>query len=456
MALGRRPTDHQGELFVTSADLPRSAGHPFYDRLNRLLAGHGFDAYVEDLCRPYYADGQGRPGIPPGVYFRMLFVGYFEGIDSQRGIAWRCADSLALRSFLGTPLTEATPEHSSLTRVRQRLPEGVHEAVFEWVLRLAGEHELLTGSAVGVDATTLEANAAMKAIVRKDTGEDYPDYLRRLAREAGLEDPTAEELRRFDKKRPDKTCSNAEWESPADPDARITQMKDGRTHLAYKAEHVVQLQSEIVLGVAIHPADQGDPVALVDSVMIAERRLRAAGSDLEIEEVAADKGYHKAAELEVADALGVRTYIPEPKRPRAKRGRSTLTAAQRRAVRLNRQRVRRPHGRQLQRLRSERVERSFAHVCDTGGGRRSWLRGFVNVTKRYLVHVAAHNLAVVLRALFGVGKPRALQGQVGLCAAVFALVAWLAVPAQHRPATRWIDRLLDCASEVFRPRLCLV
>jgi transposase len=456
MALGRRPTDHQGELFVTSADLPRSAGHPFYDRLNRLLAGHGFDAYVEVLCRPYYADGQGRPGIPPGVYFRMLFVGYFEGIDSQRGIAWRCSDSLALRSFLGTPLTESTPEHSSLTRVRQRLPEEVHEAVFVWVLRLAREHELLTGSAVGVDATTLEANAAMKAIVRKDTGEDYPDYLKRLAREAGLEDPTAEELRRFDKNRPDKTCSNAEWESPADPDARITQMKDGRTHLAYKAEHVVQLESELVVGVAIHPADQGDPVALVDSVLIAEQRLRAAGSDLEIEEVAADKGYHKAAELEVADALGVRTYIPEPKRPRAKRGRSTLTAAQRRAVRLNRQRVRRPHGRRLQRLRSERVERSFAHVCETGGGRRSWLRGFVKVTKRYLVLVAAHNLAVVLRALFGVGKPRALQGEGGLCAAVFALVAWPAAPAQLRAANRWIDRLLLHAPEEFRPRLCLV
>ena len=425
MALGRRPTDHQGELFFTSADLPRSAGHPFYDRLNRLLAGHGFDAYVEDLCRPYYADGAGRPGIPPGVYFRMLFVGYFEGIDSQRGIAWRCSDSLALRSFLGTPLTEATPEHSSLTRVRQRLPEEVHEAVFEWVLRLAREHELLTGSVVGVDATTLEANAAMKAIVRKDTGEDYPDYLRRLAREAGLEDPTAEELRRFDKNRPDKTCSNAEWESPADPDARITQMKDGRTHLAYKAEHVVQLASELVVGAAIHPADQGDPVALVDSVMIAEQRLRAAGSDLEIEEVAADKGYHKASELEVADALGVRTYIPEPKRPRAKRGRSTLTAAQRRAVRLNRQRVRRPHGRRLQRLRSERVERSFAHVCETGGARRTWLRGLINVTKRYLVQVAAHNLAVLLRALCGVGKPRALQG--GLCALFAAVLAWLAV-----------------------------
>jgi transposase len=437
MALGRRPTEHQGELFVTTADLPRSAGHPFYDRLNRLLAGHGFDAYVEDLCRPYYADGQGRPGIPPGVYFRMLFVGYFEGLDSQRGIAWRCADSLALRSFLGVPLTETTPEHSSLTRVRQRLPEDVHEAVFVWVLRLARDEGLLTGSAVGVDATTLEANAAMKAIVRKDTGEDYQDYLKRLAREAGLVDPTAEDLRRFDKNRVDKSCSNTAWESPTDADARITQMKDGRTHLAYKAEHVVQLPSEVVVGVAIHPADQGDAVALLDSVMIAEQRLRAAGHDLAIEEVAADKGYHKASELEVAAALGVRTYIPEPKRPRAKRGRSTLSAAERRAVRLNRQRVRRAHGRRLQRLRSERVERSFAHVCDTGGARRTWLRGFVNVTKRYLVHVAAHNLAVVLRALFGVGKPRALQAEGGPCAAVVAVVAWPAARAQLRPDIRW-------------------
>jgi len=439
MALGRRPTEHQGELFVTSADLPRSAGHPFYDRLNRLLAEHGFDAYAEDLCRPFYADGQGRPGIPPGVYFRMLFVGYFEGIDSQRGIAWRCADSLALRSFLGTPLTEATPDHSSLTRVRQRLPEAVHEAVFIWVLGLAREKRLLAGTAVGVDATTLEANAAMKAIVRQDTGEDYKAYLRRLAHEAGMEDPTDEDLRRFDKTRPGKSCSNAEWQSPADPDARIAQMKDGRTRLAYKAEHVVQLQSELVLGVRIHPADQGDAATLVDAGMLAEQRLRAAGSDLEIDEAAADKGYHKASELELAAALGVRTYIPEPRRKKkGRRGTGRRqTAAQRRAVRLNRRRVRGRHGRRLQRLRSERVERSFAHVCDTGGARRTWLRGFVNVTKRYLVHVAAHNLAVVLRALFGAGKPRCLQAGGGLCAAALAVVAWLAARARLGAVLRW-------------------
>jgi transposase len=431
MALGRRPTSHQGELFVTAADLPRSAGHAFYDRLNRLLAEHSFDAYVEDLCRPFYADGQGRPGIPPGVYFRMLFVGYFEGIDSQRGIAWRCADSLALRAFLGTPLTEATPDHSSLTRLRQRLPEAIHEAVFVWVLRLARERKLLAGAAVGVDATTLEANAAMKAIVRRDTGEDYKQYLMRLAQEAGIESPTDEELRRFDKSRPGKTCANTQWQSPTDPDARITRMKDGRTHLAYKAEHVVQLQSELVVGVAIHPADQGDAVTLVDSVMVATQRLRAAGSDLAIDEAAADKGYHKASELEVAAALGVRTYIPEPWRKRKRRGGGRgQTVAQRRAVRLNRRRVRGRHGRQLQRLRSERVERSFAHVCDTGGARRTWLRGFVNVTKRYLIHVAAHNLAVVLRALFGAGKPRCLQGGGGLAPALLAVVARLAAWAR--------------------------
>jgi transposase len=443
MALGRRSTDQQGELFVTSADLPRSAGHPFYDRLNRLLAEHGFDAYAEGLCRPYYADGRGRPGIPPGVYFRMLFVGYFEGIDSQRGIAWRCADSLALRAFLGTPLTEATPDHSSLTRVRQRLPEDVHEAVFEWVLGLARAKKLLIGAAVGVDATTLEANAAMRSIVQHDTGEDYKTYLRRLAQEAGIEDPTDEDLRRFDKTRPGKTCSNAQWQSPIDPDARITRMKDGRTHLAYKTEHVVQLQSELVLGVQIHPADQCDAVTLVDAVMLAEQHLRAAGSDLVIDEAAADKGYHKAAELEVATAVGVRTYVPEPKRRRgAGRGR---TAEEQRAVRLNRRRVRGAHGRRLQRLRSERVERSFAHVCDTGGARRTWLRGFVNVTKRYLVQVAAHNLAVVLRALFGVGKPRALQGAALACAALLAVVAGLAARARLELAARWLGRLTDCA-----------
>src|SRR3954465_15149459 len=262
MALGRRRSSHQGELFVTSADLPQSPGHAFYDRLNVLLAEAGFDRFVEDLCRPYYAEEVGRPSLPPGTYFRMLFVGYFEGIDSQRGIAWRCADTLSLRAVLAIPATEASPDHSSLTKIRQRLPEVVHERVFALVLKLAHEKNLLKGKTIGVDSTTLEANAAMRAIVRKDTGEDYKAYLKRLAKEAGIENPTDEDLRRFDRKRKKKT-SNEDWVSAADAGSRGAKMKDGRTHLAYKAEHAVDLDSGLVLAAAIHPADQGDQATLV-------------------------------------------------------------------------------------------------------------------------------------------------------------------------------------------------
>lgn len=208
MAPGRRRSSHQGELFLTSADLPQSPGHAFYDRLNEPLAAADFDRFVEDLCRPHYADEVGRPSLPPGTYFRMLFVGYFEGIDSQRGIAWRCADSLPLRAFLAIPATEAPPDHSSLTKIRQRLPEVVHEQVFARVLALAHTKGVLKGKTVGVDSTTLEANAAMRAIVRKDTGEDYKTYLKRLAKEAGIENPTDAELRRFDRKRPKKGSNN--------------------------------------------------------------------------------------------------------------------------------------------------------------------------------------------------------------------------------------------------------
>ena len=180
MSMGRRPTEEQGEFWVPTADLPRSPGHVFYDKLNRFLADAGFDRRVETLCRPLYADELGRASIPPGVYFRMLLVGYFEGIDSQRGIAWRCADSLSLRSFLGVPIGESTPDHSSLTRIRDRLPLEIHEEVFVFVLELAQERKLLRGKTVAIDATTLEANAALRNIVRKDTGEDYKTYLKRL------------------------------------------------------------------------------------------------------------------------------------------------------------------------------------------------------------------------------------------------------------------------------------
>ncbi|MFL5863793.1 MAG: transposase [Solirubrobacteraceae bacterium] len=429
MAMGKRKP-RQESLFVATDQLSQSPGHPFYQRLNALLAEAGFDRWVEQRCREYYEQDEprGRKSIPPGVYFRMLFVGYFEGLDSQRGIAWRCADSLALRQFLGVPLGEGTPDHSTLTNTRQRLPADVFTEVFQFVLAIAAEKKLLSGKTAGVDSTTLEANAAMKSIVRKDTGEDWKAYVTRLMRAEGVIEPergpTDEEIRRYDKKRKNKKVSNAEWQSSTDADARITKMKDGRTRLAYKAEHVVDLESDLVLAAEIGPADQADTATLADSLVVAQINLRGAGSDATIDEVAADKGYHAAETIELCDLLGVRSYIPEPRRPHPSRW-ADKPDEQRRAVVNNRRRVKRAKSKKLQRRRSEVVERTFAHICDTGGARRSWLRGLVDVSKRYLMAAAAHNLGRLMRLLSGIGKPKSLQGEGGLAALAQLLMARL-------------------------------
>ena len=366
MALGRRKSERQRELWIATQDVPRSAGHPFYQKLNRLLAEAKFDAYVESLCGPFYSAHLGRPGIPPGVYFRMLFVGYFEGLDSQRGIAWRCADSLSLKSFLGYTLAEATPEHSSLTVIRKRLPVEVHEQVFAFVLKVAQEKKLLKGNTVAVDATLLEANAAMKSIMRRDTGEDWKEYLKHLAEEAGIEDPTDEDLRRFDKKRKGKKVSNQDWVSPSDPDARIMKMKDGRTHLAHKAEHAIDLDSGLLLAATIHHGDRADSESLLESLVAAQANLIWSGSEAEIRSVPADKGYHKAETLAWCRSYGIRTYIPE-RELKTKRRWTDKPAEWQEAYYCNRRRVRGRRSKRLQRLRSEYVERSFG-VRD---GRRS-------------------------------------------------------------------------------------
>lgn len=429
MGMGKRKPV-QETLFITYDCLPRSEGHPFYVKLNELLDDAGFDRWLEKRCVQYYAqeEPRGQPSIPPGVYFRMLLVGYFEGIDSQRGIAWRCTDSLSLRQFLGIPLGRQTPDHSTLTNTRKRLPQEVFEEVFQFVLGIAVAKDLLSGKTAGVDSTLLEANAAMKSILRRDTFEDWKEYVTRLMREEGMidatEEPSAEEVRRYDKKRQNKKVSNEEWFSPSDPDSRIAEMKDGRTHLAYKAEHVVDLKSDLVLAAEVLPADHADTQTMVDSVMQAQVNLQEAGSDQEIEEAAADKGYHAAATLELCDELCVRTYIPEKKRKYDAVWTDKPSQWQR-VVYDNRRRVRRAKGRKLQRLRSERCERSFAHVCDSGGMRRTWLRGLVNVAKRYLIAVAAHNLGRMLRKLFGIGKPKALQGAGALAALVQLIMTWL-------------------------------
>jgi transposase len=400
-----------------------------------LLHEAKFEPFVEELCRPYYAKGFGRPGVPPGVYFRMLLYGYFEGLASQRAIAWRCADSRSAQAYLGLPPHQATPDHSSLTKIRQRLPEGVHEQVFVFVLKLAEDKGLIPGKTVGVDSTLLQANASMKTIVRRDNGDDWKEYLRKLAAEAGMENPSDEELRRFDRQRKGKKVSNDEWTSASDPDSKIAKMKDGTTHLAYKAEHVVDLQTELILAAPVYPADQPDSATLLESVVTAQVNLLQAESGLSldelatqpeaavaevttIEEAATDKGYHKAETLADCAAAGVRTYIPEQQR-KQERVWTDKPPEWQKAYRNNRRRVSGPRSKRLQKLRSEKVERTFAHVCETGGARRSWLRGLLEVGKRYLMAVVGHNLGIIMRRVFGKGTPRSLQG---LRAAV---VAWI-------------------------------
>jgi transposase len=413
MAMGKREAEQQQDLFIRHDKLPRSPGHVFYRKLNQVLAEGGFDRWIETLCEPHYCQGVGRPSVPPGVYFRMLLVGYFEGINSQRGIAWRCSDSLSLREFLGVPLGEDSPDHSSLSYIRQRLPLEIHQEMFVWVLALLEKKKLLKGQTVGVDSTTLEADAAMKSIVRKDTGEDWKEYLKRLMQEEGLidedDEPSDQELRKFDKSRKDKKVSNDEWMSPNDPDARIAKMKDGTTHLAYKAEHVLDLQTEVILAAEIYPANYADTVTLEDSLHQAQINQQEAGSKQEIEDAVADKGYHAAETLtNLREYTTYRSYIPEPER-RYNCVWTDKPSEQREAVVANRRRTRGQRGRKLQRLRSERLERSFAHVCETGGARRTWLTGIENVRKRYLISAAAHNLGLLMRSLFKMGTPRGLQ-----------------------------------------------
>ena len=273
MAMGtRQQRQRQEELWVATAALACPASHPFYERLNRLLDECQFDDFVENLCKPFYAETLGRPGLAPGIYFRVLMVGYFEGIDSERGIAWRAADSLGIRKFLRIALDETAPDHSTISRTRRLIDEETHRLVFVWLLGVLAEHGLLRGHTIGIDATTLEANAALRTIVRRDTGEQYEEFLRRLAQESGIETPTRAQLAKLDKKRA-KKGSNEDWTHPHDPDARITKMKDGRTHLAHKAEHAVDMESGAVVALTVQPADAGDTHTVQQTLADAQENI---------------------------------------------------------------------------------------------------------------------------------------------------------------------------------------
>ena len=424
MSLGRKSQQTQKQFWIEVDSLPDVPRHVFYDKLNELLAEGDFDRWIERTCEPYYAKRLGRPGIPPGVYFRMLFIGYFEGIDSQRGIAWRCADSRSLARFLGYALNEETPDHSSLSRIGTRIPMSVHDEVFAFVLRLADERKLLSYKTVAVDSTLLEADAAMKSIVRRDTGDDWKAYVRKLAEEAGVEIENDEDLRKFDKTRKGKKVSNEEWVSKTDPDARIMKMKDGRTHLAYKAEHTVDLDSEFLLDATIYHGNQADTHTLAESVARANENLERAGVAEEIEEAVADKGYHSNETLVACQDVGLfgtRTYIVEPD-SEYERCWTDKPEGYEAAYRANRRRIKGDRGKRLQKKRSELAERSFAHVCETGGSRRVWQHEIEKVGKRYKMVAAARNLGLIMRKLFGIGKPRCLQGLGPVLDALWSLL----------------------------------
>jgi transposase len=320
MAMGRRTDKGRTPgLWVAANELPRTGGHPFYQRLNAILDAHGFDDFVEAQCASFYAT-HGRPSLTPGTYFRLLLIGYFEGIDSERGIAWRTADSLALRGFLGLGLEETPPEHSTISRTRRLIDLETHRAVFTWILQVLATADLVKGKTIGIDATTLEANAALRSIVRRDSGETYQEFLTRLAQASGIETPTRADLARLDRKRP-KKGRNTEWRHPHDPDARITKMKDGRTHLAHKAEHAVDLETGAIIGVTAQGADQGDTTTIADTVTAAAEVLEAVATATDdhtvvIDDVVADKGYHSNQVLVDLAALDLRTYIAEPDRGR--------------------------------------------------------------------------------------------------------------------------------------------
>lgn len=409
--MGTRETD-QPPLWIAASDLPASPAHPFYARLNAVLDTHDFDRFVEDQCRRFYAAVMGRPGLPPGQYFRLLLVGYFEGIDAERGIAWRAADSLAVRSFVRLALHESAPDHTTISRTRRLIDVETHRAVFTWVQQRLVEASLLKGTTVAIDATTLEANAAMRSIVRRDTAETYQEFLTQLAKASGIETPTREDLARLDRTRKKKT-SNQDWTNPHDPDAKVTRMKDGRTHLAHKAEHAVDLETGAIVAVTVQGADQGDTTTIVDTVTTVVEQIEAAQADVEdpqsLEDLIADKGYHSNRIMIELDALGVRSYVAEP--ARGPRDWSKASKAQA-PVYGNRRRIRGPRGRRLMRQRGERIERSFAHLYDTGGMRRTHLRGHTNILKRLLIHAGGFNLGLIMRQLIGLGTPRGLQGRL--------------------------------------------
>jgi transposase len=441
MAMGTKQARQKQEDLFYASERTETPGHPFYEQLSRVLDEAKFDRFCEERCRGFYHAKVGRPSLAPGVYFRLLLIGFFEGIGSERGIGWRVADSLSLRRFLNYGLAEATPDHVTISRTRRLLDEGTHQAVFTFVLAEVARRGMLKGKTIGIDATTLEANAAMRSIVRRDTGESYMEYLRRLAAEAGIDSTDDAAVRRMDRKRKKKT-SNEEWVNPHDRDAEVTKMKNGATHLAYKAEQAVDLDTGAIVAITTQGGAVGDTTSVQETLpaaglAVAEQIATPTAQgqykvfEQGMREVVTDKGYHSGASVASMRAMGIRSYVSVPQQPRRNwKGK----AEQQAAVYANQRRVEGERGKRLMRRRGEFLERPFAHQYETGALRRVHVRGRGNVAKRVLLQAAAFNLALILRSITKAGTPKGLADmKTKLLCALCRLLA--ALSQSSAPAT---------------------
>lgn len=409
----------QQTLWIATSEIVSTPANAFYARLDQILEAHDFPRQVRELCRPYYAEPEegGRPGIDPVVYFKMLLIGYYENLSSERAIAARCADSLSIRRFLHYDLTEATPDHSSLSVIRNRFDTEVFQQVFALVLSALKQHKLVRGKKLGLDASTMQANASMRTLQRRLTGESYQSYVKKLALQAGVDTNDEAAVRRFDKKRKDKKVSNDEWHTPNDGDAKIGKTKQGTTKLMYKVEHAVDLETGALVDADVLPGDQHDTEDLAERVFEIEERMNEAlglDPDAETVEVATmDKGYYKLDELMQLQQAGIKTVVADPIENRKL---EKLSKQQRKALYAARRSAKAKYGKLLTKRRGMYVERSFEHVLDCGGARKTTLRGQQNIKKRYLIQAMGCNLSLLMRKLFGIGTVKqALAAAFVLC-----------------------------------------
>jgi transposase len=456
----RKDPEPQPSFWISTGDLPSSPAGAFYQRLDRALAKTGFGDAVRALCEPFYAKDAsrgGRPGIDPEVYFKMQMVGFFENLPSERAIAARCEDSLSIRRFLHYELHERTPDHSSLTVIRQRLSAEVFESVFGLMLKALKQHKLLKGKRLGFDGSVMEANASLRSLEHRLTGEAYGEYVQKLAEAAGVDTSDAAAVRRFDKKRPGRKTSNAEWQNPHDPDAKVGRTKRGATRMIYKPEHAVDLETGAIVDVDVRPGDEHDTADLARRVLDAESRMNRALGDPEdtkrVETVVTDMGYFKAEELALLQELEFETVVRDPI---SNRRLDRLPDTQRRALLAAEQLVSSPSGQALLKLRAELVERTFEHVLDCGGARQTTLRGRENIRKRYLIQAACANLSLLMRRLTGIGTPKQAlaacqKALMVVFDAIIVVVAFtrativrkLRVCPFCRAALGWIGRILE-------------